>query len=61
MKKTNVSNENNFSAYAAFKAVAFVFENFYTGGDSDFDKIRDDIKDLIEGLDSWFGKIFNAS
>jgi len=55
-EKTNVSNENNFSAYAAFKAVAFVFENFYTGGDSDFDKIRDDIKDLIEGLDSWFGK-----
>jgi len=39
-EKTNVSNENNFSAYAAFKATHFVFDNYYAGGDTDLDKAK---------------------
>jgi hypothetical protein len=57
-EETNVSNENNFSAWAAFKALMFILENFYTGAN---DKILNDAKDLLEtklikGLDSWFAK-----
>jgi len=55
-EKTNVSNENNFSAYAAFKATFFIFDNFYTGGDASLDKAKSDLKDLIDDLDKWFSK-----
>jgi hypothetical protein len=53
-EKTNVSNENNFSAYAAYRAFAFILDNFYAGGDSTLDKIKEDMKDLIDGLEKWF-------
>jgi len=53
-EKTNVSNENNFSAYAAFRAFAFILDNFYGGGDSTLDKVKEDMKDLIDGLEKWF-------
>jgi len=53
-EKTNISNENNFSAYAAFKATYFILDTFYAGGDSSLDKAKQDIKDLMDGLDKWF-------
>jgi hypothetical protein len=53
-EKTNVSNENNFSAYAALKATYFIFDNFYKGSDSYLDNAKKDIKDLMDGLDQWF-------
>jgi len=55
-EKTNVSNENNFSAYAALRATYFVLDTYYTSGDATLDKGKKDIKDLIDGLESWFGK-----
>jgi len=51
---TNVSNENNFSAYAAYKALMFILENFYSGGDTVLDKAKTTTKKLIDGLDKWF-------
>jgi hypothetical protein len=53
---TNVSNENNFSAYAAFKALLFILNEYYEGSDAVLDKAKDNCKDLIEGLDSWFSQ-----
>jgi len=53
-EKTNVSNENNFSAYAAFKALYFVLDNFYASGDTDLDFAKKTLKELMDGLDSWF-------
>jgi hypothetical protein len=53
---TNVSNENNFSAYAAYKALQFILMNFYKGGDSVLDQALSNVKELISGLDNWFSK-----
>jgi len=55
-ESTNVSNENNFSAWAALRSVYFVLDTFYTAGDSYIDKKKEDIKKLIDGLDGWFAK-----
>jgi hypothetical protein len=53
-EETNVSNENNFSAWAAFKALYFILDNFYTGGDSTLDAAKDTTKNIVAGLDHWF-------
>lgn len=40
-EETNVSNENNFSAWAAFKAFLFILQNYYEGdADEDLNKVR---------------------
>jgi len=51
---TNVSNENNFSSWAAFKALAFVLDYFYTGGDQSLDAAKATVALLLKGLDAWF-------
>jgi len=51
---TNVSNENNFSAYAAFKALMFILTEYYQGGDSVLDQAKASCKELLSGLESWF-------
>jgi hypothetical protein len=51
---TNVSNENNFSSWAAFKAFAFVLDYFYTGGDTTLDNAKATVAKLLKGLDNWF-------
>jgi hypothetical protein len=53
-EETNVSNENNFSAYAAFKALYFVLDYYYTGGDNTLDAAKQTAAKIIKGLDSWF-------
>jgi len=53
-EETNVSNENNFSAWAAFKAFYFVLDTWYTGGDSTLDEAKVITKKIIDGLDHWF-------
>jgi len=53
---TNVSNENNFSAWAAYKALLFILDNFYGGGDATLDSAKENCKELISGLDNWFAK-----
>eukprot|EP01129_Flabellula_baltica_P000437 TRINITY_DN1044_c0_g1_i1.p1 TRINITY_DN1044_c0_g1~~TRINITY_DN1044_c0_g1_i1.p1 ORF type:complete len:684 (-),score=174.24 TRINITY_DN1044_c0_g1_i1:38-2089(-) len=53
-EKTNVSNENNFSAYGAFMALDFVLEYFYQGSDELLDKAKKDTKEIVEGLVKWF-------
>jgi len=53
-EETNVSNENNFSAWAAFKALYFILDTFYQGGDSTLDQAKDTTKKIITGLDHWF-------
>jgi hypothetical protein len=55
-EETNVSNENNFSAWAAFKALYFVLDTWYTGGDETLDKAKSNTKSLIDGLDHWFSQ-----
>jgi hypothetical protein len=53
-ESTNVSNENNFSSWAAFKAFAFVLEYFYTGGDTTIDAAKQTVTTILKGLDFWF-------
>jgi len=53
-EQTNVSNENNFSAWGSFKALYFVLDTWYTGSDETFDKAKSNVKSLIDGLDHWF-------
>jgi len=53
-EETNVSNENNFSSWAAFKALAFVLDYFYTGGDQTLDAAKQTVSTLLKGLDFWF-------
>jgi len=55
-EETNVSNENNFSAWAAFKAFAFVLEEYYKGSDPTLDAAKDTVNKILEGLDAWFAK-----
>jgi hypothetical protein len=55
-EKTNVSNENNFSAYAAFMAMEFIFENFYKGSDPVLDAAHRDCQKLRKDLEGWFAK-----
>jgi len=55
-EETNVSNENNFSAYAAFKALYFILDTFYiSGGDQVLDDAKTMVGKIIAGLDNWFG------
>jgi hypothetical protein len=53
-EQTNVSNENNFSAWAAFKSLIFILENFYSGGDSVLDEAKTISTKIVQGLDHWF-------
>jgi hypothetical protein len=54
-EETNVSNENNFSSWAAFKAFLFILTNYYEGSDTDLDKAKEWLKDkFIKGLEDWF-------
>jgi hypothetical protein len=55
-EETNVSNENNFSAWAALKALYFVLDTYYTGGDTTLDSAKDTTLKLIQGLDHWFSQ-----
>lgn len=55
-EQTNVSNENNFSAWAAYKAFYFILDNYYTGGDPDLDAAKQTVSKLIKGLDNWFSQ-----
>jgi len=55
-ESTNVSNENNFSAYAAFKALLFILNEYYTGGDPVLDSAKDTCKEMLKGLQMWFSK-----
>jgi len=54
-EQTNVSNENNFSAWAAFKALFFILDNYYTGSDETLDEAKQICDKLIKGLENWFG------
>jgi len=54
-EQTNVSNENNFSAWASLKALFFVLDNFYTGsGDPALDEAKLIVAKALKGLDTWF-------
>jgi hypothetical protein len=53
---TNVSNENNFSAYAAFKALSYILNKFYKGSDPVLDKAKQISKEMLDGLEGWFAK-----
>jgi len=55
-EQTNVSNENNFSSWAAYKALYFILDYFYTGGDPDLDAAKVTVGKLLKGLDSWFSQ-----
>jgi hypothetical protein len=50
----NVSNENNFSSWAAFKALYFFLDYYYTGGDTTLDNAKTTTNTIIKGLESWF-------
>eukprot|EP01123_Difflugia_compressa_P007722 TRINITY_DN211_c0_g1_i5.p1 TRINITY_DN211_c0_g1~~TRINITY_DN211_c0_g1_i5.p1 ORF type:complete len:720 (-),score=159.75 TRINITY_DN211_c0_g1_i5:80-2176(-) len=51
---TNVSNENNFSGWAAFKALFIVLDMYYTGGDTTLDNAKTVTSKILAGLDHWF-------
>jgi len=53
-EETNVSNENNFSAWSAFKALYFVLDNYYKGGDETLDNAKQTTKKIVDGLEHWF-------
>jgi len=53
-EETNVSNENNFSAWAAFKALFFILDTFYTKGDQALDNAKAVTAKIVTGLDHWF-------
>eukprot|EP01128_Nolandella_sp_AFSM9_P010103 TRINITY_DN6932_c0_g1_i1.p1 TRINITY_DN6932_c0_g1~~TRINITY_DN6932_c0_g1_i1.p1 ORF type:complete len:719 (-),score=179.21 TRINITY_DN6932_c0_g1_i1:81-2237(-) len=53
---TNVSNENNFSAWAAYKALQWFLQEYYTGGDPVLDEAKEINDRLVQGLDDWFAK-----
>jgi hypothetical protein len=55
-EETNVSNENNFSSWAAFKALMFILQNFYQGSDPTLDQAKMITEKIITGLESWFSK-----
>ena len=54
-EETNVSNENNFSAYAAFKMLQQILAK-YTAGTSDQVLVKGlkDVTNLVQGLEKWF-------
>jgi hypothetical protein len=56
-EETNVSNENNFSAYAAYRMLRQIL-NKYAKGASDpvLVKAMTDLDSLCKGLDTWFSK-----
>jgi len=59
-EETNVSNENNFSAWASFKAFLFILQNYYTGsGDEDLNNAKKNLETkFIKKLEEWFaGKL----
>jgi len=54
-EETNVSNENNFSSWAAFKAFLFILQNYYSGSDEDLDRAKQDLETkFIKKLEEWF-------
>jgi len=56
-EQTNVSNENNFSAYAALTMLYEILVN-KTAGTTDPILVgaKNDIAALLKGLDAWFSK-----
>jgi len=56
-EETNVSNENNFSAYAALTMLNEVLTNFTVGTtDPVLVQAKASVSKLLAGLDSWFSK-----
>jgi hypothetical protein len=56
-EETNVSNENNFSAYAAFKMMQQLLNKYCPSPtDAVLTKAKTDFDSLVKGLDSWFEK-----
>jgi len=53
-EQTNVSNENNFSAWAAFKALFFFLDTYYTSGDQVLDDAKTVTSKILQGLEHWF-------
>jgi hypothetical protein len=53
-ENTIVTNEDNFSAYAAFKALLFILNEFYTGGDPVLDYAKQASSRVLSGLLQWF-------
>jgi hypothetical protein len=50
----NVSNENNFSAYAGLRILEFLLANNTIGSDPVLVKAKKDVDKLITGLEKWF-------
>jgi len=55
-EQINVSNENNFSAYASLKALFFILDNFYSGGDKALDAAKHVTDKALNGLARWFAQ-----
>jgi len=53
---TLLSTIDNFSVYSALRATFFILDNFYTRGDSMLDKLKTNIKDIIDGEESFIFK-----
>jgi hypothetical protein len=53
-EQINVSNENNFSGWAAFKALFFFLDTYYTGGDQVLDDAKAVTTKILQGLEHWF-------
>jgi len=52
---TNISNENNFSGWAAFKALSFVLKYFAKDtSDATLVQAKNQVDTLISGLEKWF-------
>jgi len=51
---TNVSNENNFSGFAAINMLLFVLKNNTNTTGSDLDSAIQDLQNLSDGLEQWF-------
>lgn len=50
----NVSNENNFSAYAAINMLYWILKNNTNTSGSDLEEAMENLQSLSEGLKSWF-------
>ena len=51
---TNVSNENNFAAYAGLRMLEFIMANNTDGADAILTEAKRNVDHLIEGLEKWF-------
>jgi hypothetical protein len=54
-ESSNVSNENNFSAYAALRMLQYLLaNNTKGGGDSYLSQAKSDVDDMVEAMEKWF-------